>query len=61
MKNLIPDPDYEGFNGVYVGGKDIINAPPSNYDFPAVSKYLKDNNKSFNDLSDDEKKQFKLN
>ena len=60
MKELIPDPDYEGFNGVYVGDKGTIDAPPCNYDISAACEYLRNNNKKFEDLTDEEINKFKL-
>ena len=61
MKGFIPDPDYEGFNGVYVGDKSTIDSPPCNYDFSAACEYLRKNNRSFDDLTDEEINMFKLN
>ena len=60
MKDLIPDPDYEGFNGVFVGDKSTIDLPPCNYDFSAACEYLRNNNKNFEDLTKEEINKFIL-
>ena len=56
MPNVMPDPDFIGFNGVYVGGEERL--PPNQYDLSGLAKYLRETGKKFADLTDDEKAVF---
>ena len=56
MAEVIPDPDIEGFNGVYVGGEEHL--PPTEYNLSQMAAYLRNTNKKFTDLSEEEKKYF---
>lgn len=44
---IISDPDFEEFDGVYVGSKDGTVLPPNEIDFAKIIKYMKTKNKSF--------------
>ncbi len=57
---IIPDPDFEGFDGIFVGSKDGTALPPNNIDFSKIIPYMKANNKSFYDLSPEEIEMFKF-
>ncbi len=59
-KDYIPDPDYEGFDGVYVGDRNMLNPPPLNYDLSAMCEYMRKQNKRFEDLTEEEVERFKL-
>lgn len=61
MANIIPDPDHEWFDGVYVGSKDEnFDIPPNDLDLSALSSYLKCTGKKYNELLKNEINQFKL-
>ena len=60
MPNLISDPDFEGFDGIYVGDKDGTSLPPNEIDFSRIIPYMKANNKQFSDLTPEEIEQFKF-
>ncbi|MBR2284478.1 MAG: hypothetical protein IJ874_08710 [Ruminococcus sp.] len=57
---IIPDPDFEWFDGIYVGSKDGTTLPPNKIDFSKIIPYMTANNKSFNDLSPEEIETFKF-
>ncbi len=59
MADYIPDPDFEGFDGVYLDPK-MSNAPPNEYNLSALAKYLRETGKQFKELTKAEKKQFVL-
>lgn len=52
----LADPDFEGFDGVYVGGKERLS--PNVYKLNELARYLQDTHKNFSDLTDEEKKSF---
>lgn len=56
-KRPIPDPDFDGFNGVYVGGSQVL--PPNQYDLAGIAKYIRSTGKDFSQLSADEIEGFK--
>ena len=56
---ILPDPDYEGFNGVYVGTKETINKP-CEYNLSALLAYLRENNRELKELKPEELERFKL-
>ena len=59
MANVIPDPDFEGFDGIYAGSKDITFRPPPNkVMFSDLINYMKSSGKSFSDLTEEEIKRF---
>lgn len=58
MPDIIPDPDFIGFDGVYVGGEKRL--PPSQYDLSKMAKYLRDKKKEYSDLTEEEKARFLL-
>jgi hypothetical protein len=57
---IISDPDFEEFDGVYVGSKDGTVLPPNEIDFAKIIKYMKTKNKSFQELSPEEIEMFKF-
>ena len=56
MARIIADPECEGFNGLYAGGS--LPLPPPQYDMVGMVRYMKQQNKSYFDLTKDEKEQF---
>lgn len=60
MTNVIPDPDFEGFDGIYAGSKDGLRLPPNEHDLPALGAYLDCTGKEFKDLTQEEIDQFKF-
>lgn len=61
MANVIPDPDFDGFDGIYVGSKSDLRLPPNEHDLSALGAYLDSTGKEFKDLTQGEIDQFKLN
>lgn len=61
MKNLIPDPSFEEFDGIYAGSKnsDFI-MPPNEIDLSRIVKYMKETKKSFNELTEEEVNRFRF-
>lgn len=59
MQHIIPDPDFEGFDGNFVDNS-IWNAPPNQYKLSEVANYLCETEKDFKDLSDEELENFKF-
>ena len=59
MADYIPDPDYEGFDGVYLDPK-MSNVPPCRFDLSAIAEYMKKNSKSYDQLSEKEKSLFSI-
>ncbi|HRR75979.1 MAG: hypothetical protein IKI56_05760 [Ruminococcus sp.] len=57
---IIPDPDFEEFDGIFVGSKDGTTLPPNNIDFSKIIPYMKVNKKSISDLSPEEIEMFKF-
>lgn len=60
MAGIIEDPDFTGFNGVYIGDKDSASHPQSDIDYNGIAKYMKANNKEYKDLTEEEIARFKL-
>lgn len=52
----LADPDFEGFDGVYVGGEKRL--PPNVYKLSELARHLQDTHKNFSDFTDEEKKSF---
>lgn len=58
MANIIPDPDFEGFDGKFLdNSKPFV---PNEYDLSKFGKYLKANNKTFKDLTSQEIESFRF-
>lgn len=57
-KKIIPDPDFEGFNGVYAGGDFVLPVPE--HDYTALGRYMTETGKSFEELTEKELEQFKF-
>lgn len=60
MANVISDPDFEEFDGIFVGDKSDTSLPPNEIDFSRIIPYMKANNKQFADLNPEEIEQFKF-
>ncbi len=60
MAGIIEDPDFTGFNGVYIGDKERPTSPKNDIDFNGIAKYMKANNKEYKDLTEEEIARFKL-
>lgn len=58
MADVIPDPDYESFDGRYVDNSFI--APPAEFNYALLGQYMRENNKEFKDLTPEELEQFKI-
>lgn len=58
MSKIIRDPDFEEFDGRYVDN--TIIAPPNNYDFSRILRYMNENGKKFEELSEKEIEQFRF-
>lgn len=57
-ERFIPDPDFDGFNGVFVGGSKVL--PSNQYDLAGIAKYIRSTGKAFAQLTPDEIEGFKL-
>ena len=61
MENLIPEPSFEEFDGIYAGSKSNDFVMPTNeIDFSSIVKYMRETNKSFNELTEEEKNRFRF-
>ncbi|MBR3419309.1 MAG: hypothetical protein IKG82_11515 [Oscillospiraceae bacterium] len=60
MTDIIPDPDFDGFDGIYVGTKDGYSPPPNNINYDTLGAYLRQTGKTFTDLSQEEVDRFKF-
>lgn len=60
MKNIILEPDFKGFDGVYAGGINI-EPPTEKYNYTEMISYIKRNKKEFSELTPEEIKRFKTN
>jgi len=56
-KKIIPDPDCEGFNGIYAGGEYVLPAPE--HDYTALGRYMTETGKKFCELTEEEVEQFR--
>lgn len=59
MERIIPDPDFEEFDGIYVGDNENV-LPFSKYDLSKLGSYMREKNKLFNELSKEELKSFEI-
>ncbi|MFR1520416.1 MAG: hypothetical protein ACLSUI_04800 [Eubacterium sp.] len=50
----------DGFKGLYCGGPNIVHNEPPKYYLGKLGKYMKENRKKFEELDDDELKQFEI-
>ncbi len=61
MPDILPDPDFEGFDGIYVGSKETaFQAPPIEIDYPALLNYMRSLGKSFDELTQEEIEKFQF-
>lgn len=58
VPEIIEDPDCEGFDGRYVVS--VPDAPYAEYDYSGIARYMKLNNKAFQELTKDELEQFRF-
>ena len=58
MKHIIEDPDFDGWDGKYVDT--AVNVPSDDYDFSRLLRYMRKNNKRFEDLSKEEIEKFRF-
>ncbi len=60
-EEIIPDPDFEGFNGVFCGDNSFprISMPPI-YNMGEIAAYLREHNKKGTELTKAEIKQFNI-
>ncbi|MBQ5592006.1 MAG: hypothetical protein IIU80_03590 [Clostridia bacterium] len=56
-RKIIPDPDFEGFNGIYAGGTYVM--PPSQHNLTALGRYMTETGKKFHELTEEEVEQFR--
>ncbi len=59
MASIIEDPDFDEFDGCYTD----INAPAPTklYNYTEMVKYMRENNKTFEQMTTDEIEQFRTN
>lgn len=60
MAEPITDPNFEGFDGIYIGDKNMSTLPPNEIDFSAIIAYMKETGKAFTDLSHEEIDRFRF-
>ena len=61
MNGDMLEPRFKEFDGIYFGSPDdSFIMPPNEYDLSKLGKYLRDNNKQFNELTAEEKDRFKF-
>ncbi len=60
MKNIVPDPNFEEFDGVYAGGINI-EPPTEKYNYTEMIRYMRENEKDFSMLTPEEINKFKTN
>ena len=61
FEDIIPDPDYIDFDGIYVGSTETSSLVLENrHNLSGLSRYMKDNNKTFKELTEEELKTFEL-
>lgn len=58
VNNFIPDPNFDDFNGVFVGGKQVL--PQNEYDLAGIAEYIRSSGKDFSQLSSAEIEKFKF-
>ena len=62
MNNIMPEPDFDSFDGVYAGSNDSdYIMPPTQYNLSALAEFMRKHEKKYEELSKDEIEQFKLN
>lgn len=54
FKNIIFDPDFEGFDGTYAGSPDYSLPEGSCIELKIYVEYLRKNNKKFEELTEEE-------
>ena len=55
------EPRFKEFDGIYFGSPNYsFIIPPNEYDLSKLGKYLRDNDKQFNELTAEEKDHFKF-
>lgn len=54
---FIPDPDYDGWDGTYIGVK---NPPILTHNLQKMLHYAEENNKSIMDLTEEETEMFRI-
>lgn len=59
MAGIIPDPDFDGFDGRFVDDK--APRPEKLYNYTEMCRYMRENNKSFQQMSPEEIEQFRTN
>lgn len=52
MPDIIPDPDFDGFDGIYAGGEERL--PPNRHDLSAIAAYLRKTGKKGTELTKEE-------
>lgn len=60
MKNIIPDPNFKEFDGVYAGGINV-QPPKEKYNYTEMLRYMRENKKVFSDLTPEEINTFRTN
>lgn len=60
MPQIIEDPSFEDFNGIYAGSKDF-SCPTKLYNYTEMIRYMKSKNKEFKDLTKEEIESFRTN
>lgn len=60
MASIYEDPDYEGFNGIYVGSPNGKPLPKNDMDLSGLAAYLRETGKEYKDLTKEEIDKFKF-
>ena len=55
---FIPDPNYEGWDGVFIG---IDNPPPLTHNLQKILRYMKSVGKTVDELTTEEIEKFRIN
>ncbi|MBQ9228525.1 MAG: hypothetical protein IJ168_06785 [Eubacterium sp.] len=59
MKEIIEDPNYKEFDGIYCGTPELT-LDPSEYNLAMLARYMKENNIEFSDIPHETLEVFKL-
>ena len=59
MPDVIPDPDFEGFDGKFLDDS-ACNLPPNRHDLSAIAEYLRKTGKKGTELTKEELDMFLL-
>ncbi len=55
---IIPDPDFDGFDGIFVGSATDPPLPEVPVDYAALGRFMRETGKTYQDMTDEEKNRF---